>query len=191
MVAHARDRSHGRLHDGTASKRRVRYAAAAAVSTRRVIAARSRSTRDDALAHSRSVGSAAAQGLCPLVGAAGTGARRRRCAVYGASCAPRRSTSPAQILAEHDRFAANSADKLSGLCGAALNAIVICVDVDPSIRLWSGREIPELPNGRALIGLSHDYKRNGTSTLSPLRGGHRLCDGGYMTRRRLSSASTS
>ena len=36
----------------------------------------------------------------------------------------------------------------------------------PRSRLWSGlRAISKLPNGRALSGHSHDYKRNGTSTL--------------------------
>ncbi len=46
------------------------------------------------------------------------------------------------------------------------NAIVICVDEKPSIQaLERAQGYLKLPNGRALTGQSHDYKRNGTSTL--------------------------
>ena len=46
------------------------------------------------------------------------------------------------------------------------NAIVICVDEKPSIQaLERAQNYLKLPNGRALSGHSHDYKRNGTSTL--------------------------
>jgi hypothetical protein len=46
------------------------------------------------------------------------------------------------------------------------NAIVICVDEKPSIQaLERAQGYLKLPNGRALTGHSHDYKRNGTSTL--------------------------
>src|SRR5260221_10210637 len=46
------------------------------------------------------------------------------------------------------------------------NAIVICVDEKPSIQaLERAQGYLKLPNGRALSGHSHDYKRNGTSTL--------------------------
>jgi len=45
-------------------------------------------------------------------------------------------------------------------------AIVICVDEKPSIQaLERSQGYLKLPNGRALTGHSHDYKRNGTSTL--------------------------
>ena len=46
------------------------------------------------------------------------------------------------------------------------NAIVICVDEKPSIQAleWAQGYL-KLPNGRALTGHSHDYKRNGTTTL--------------------------
>ena len=46
------------------------------------------------------------------------------------------------------------------------NALVICVDEKPSIQaLERAQGYLKLPNGRALSGHSHDYKRNGTSTL--------------------------
>jgi hypothetical protein len=46
------------------------------------------------------------------------------------------------------------------------NAIVICVDEKPSIQaLERAQGYLKLLNGRALTGHSHDYKRNGTSTL--------------------------
>ena len=46
------------------------------------------------------------------------------------------------------------------------NAIVLCVDEKPSIQaLERAQGYLKMPNGRALGGHSHDYKRNGTSTL--------------------------
>jgi DDE superfamily endonuclease len=43
---------------------------------------------------------------------------------------------------------------------------VICVDEKPSIQaLERAQGYLKLPNGRALSGHSHDYKRNGTTTL--------------------------
>jgi transposase len=46
------------------------------------------------------------------------------------------------------------------------NAIVISVDEKPSIEaLERAQGYLKLPNGRTLTGHSHDYKRNGTSTL--------------------------
>ena len=46
------------------------------------------------------------------------------------------------------------------------NAVVICVDEKPSIQaLERAQGYLKLPDGRALSRHSHDYKRNGTSTL--------------------------
>jgi hypothetical protein len=46
------------------------------------------------------------------------------------------------------------------------NAIVISLDEKTSIQaLERAQGYLKLPNGRALTGHSHDYKRNGTSTL--------------------------
>ena len=46
------------------------------------------------------------------------------------------------------------------------NAVVLCVDEKPSIQaLQRAQGYLKLPNGRTLTGHSHDYKRNGTTTL--------------------------
>ena len=46
------------------------------------------------------------------------------------------------------------------------NAVVLSVDEKPSIQaLERAQGYLKLPNGRAMIGQSHDYKRNGTTTL--------------------------
>ena len=46
------------------------------------------------------------------------------------------------------------------------NAIVISVDEKPSIQALERRQGHlKMPNGRALTGQSHDYKRHGTTTL--------------------------
>jgi transposase len=46
------------------------------------------------------------------------------------------------------------------------NAVVLSVDEKPSIQaLERAQGYLKLPNGRSMIGQSHDYKRNGTTTL--------------------------
>jgi transposase len=63
-------------------------------------------------------------------------------------------------------FAAKAADVVGLYMAPPENAIVICVDEKPSIQaLERAQGYLKLPNGRALTGHSHDYKRNGTSTL--------------------------
>jgi len=63
-------------------------------------------------------------------------------------------------------FVAKSRRRGRALYGPPENAIVICVDEKPSIQaLERAQGYLKLPNGRALTGHSHDYKRNGTSTL--------------------------
>ena len=63
-------------------------------------------------------------------------------------------------------FAAKAADVVGLYIAPPENAIVICVDEKPSIQaLERAQGYLKLPNGRALTGHSHDYKRNGTSTL--------------------------
>jgi transposase len=63
-------------------------------------------------------------------------------------------------------FAARAADVVGLYLAPPENAIVICVDEKPSIQaLERAQGYLKLPNGRALTGHSHDYKRNGTSTL--------------------------
>lgn len=63
-------------------------------------------------------------------------------------------------------FAAKAADVVGLYMAPPENAIVICVDEKPSIQaLERAQGYLKLPNARALTGHSHDYKRNGTSTL--------------------------
>jgi transposase len=62
------------------------------------------------------------------------------------------------------QFAAKAADVVGLYMAPPENAIVICVDEKPSIQaLERTQGYLKLPNGRALTGHSHDYKRNGTS----------------------------
>jgi transposase len=67
---------------------------------------------------------------------------------------------------EDPEFVAKAADVVGLYMAPPENAIVICVDEKPSIQaLERAQGYLKLPNGRALTGHSHDYKRNGTSTL--------------------------
>jgi transposase len=63
-------------------------------------------------------------------------------------------------------FVAKAADVVGLYMAPPENAIVICVDEKPSIQaLERARGYLKLSNGRKLAGHSHDYKRNGTTTL--------------------------
>jgi hypothetical protein len=63
-------------------------------------------------------------------------------------------------------FVANAAEIVGLYLASPENAIVICVDEKPSIQaLERAQGYLKFPNGRALSGQSHDYKRHGTSTL--------------------------
>jgi transposase len=63
-------------------------------------------------------------------------------------------------------FAAKAADIVGLYLAPPENAIVLCVDEKPSIQALERKQgYLKLPNGRALTGRSHDYKRHGTSTL--------------------------
>src|SRR6202158_1954588 len=63
-------------------------------------------------------------------------------------------------------FAAQAADVVGLYMAPPKNAIVLCVDEKPSIQaLERAQGYLKLPNGRALTGQSHDYKRHGTTTL--------------------------
>ena len=63
-------------------------------------------------------------------------------------------------------FVAKAADVVGLYMAPPENAIVICVDEKPSIQaLERAQGYLKLPNGRTLTGHSHDYKRNGTTTL--------------------------
>jgi transposase len=64
------------------------------------------------------------------------------------------------------QFAARAADVVGLYLAPPKNAVVLCVDEKPSIQaLERAQGYLKLPNGRALTGHSHDYKRHGTSTL--------------------------
>src|SRR6516164_6155287 len=63
-------------------------------------------------------------------------------------------------------FVAKAADVVGLYMAPPENAIVICGDEKPSIQaLERAQGYLKLPHGRTLTGHSHDYKRNGISTL--------------------------
>ena len=62
-------------------------------------------------------------------------------------------------------FAAKAADVVGLYVAPPAKAIVLCVDEKPSIQALGVQGYLKLPNGRALSGQSHDYKRHGTTTL--------------------------
>ena len=64
------------------------------------------------------------------------------------------------------QFTAKAADVVGLYVAPPEKAIVLCVDEKPSIQaLERAQGYLKLPNGRALTGQSHDYKRHGTTTL--------------------------
>ncbi len=63
-------------------------------------------------------------------------------------------------------FAAKAAEIVGLYMAPPDNAVVLAVDEKPSIQaLERAQGYLKLPNGRALTGQSHDYKRHGTTTL--------------------------
>jgi transposase len=63
-------------------------------------------------------------------------------------------------------FAAKAAEVVGLYMVPPENAIVLAVDEKPSIQaLERAQGYLKLPNGRAMTGQSHDYKRHGTTTL--------------------------
>jgi hypothetical protein len=63
---------------------------------------------------------------------------------------------------EQTEFVTKAADVVGLYMAPPENAIVICVDEKPSIQaLERAQGYLKLPNGRALTGDGHDYKRNG------------------------------
>ena len=64
------------------------------------------------------------------------------------------------------QFTTKAADVVGLYVDPPAKAIVLCVDEKPSIQaLERAQGYLKLPNGRALTGQSHDYKRHGTTTL--------------------------
>jgi transposase len=63
-------------------------------------------------------------------------------------------------------FVSKVADIVGLYMAPPTNTVVLSVDEKPSIQaLERAQGYLKLPNGRAMIGQSHDYKRHGTSTL--------------------------
>jgi len=63
-------------------------------------------------------------------------------------------------------FAAKAADIVGIYLNPPENGIVICVDEKPAIQaLARAQGWLQLPNGKAITGFNHEYKRNGTTTL--------------------------
>jgi len=72
-------------------------------------------------------------------------------------------------------FTAKAADVVGLYVAPPAKAIVLCVDEKPSIQaLERAQDYLKLPNGRALTGQSHDYKRHGTCAY---RKSHPAIDG--------------
>jgi len=83
-------------------------------------------------------------------------------------------------------FARKAADIVGLYLNPPENAVVICVDEKPHIQaLERAQGYLRLPNGRALTGFSHQYKRHGTSTLfAALEVTTGLVKAGHYKRRR-------
>ena len=63
-------------------------------------------------------------------------------------------------------FAAKAADIVALYLDPPENAVVLCMDEKPQIQaLERAQGYLRLPNGRAVTGFAHEYKRHGTTTL--------------------------
>src|ERR1700745_1400357 len=87
----------------------------------------------------------------------------------GGSCVATRLTSQLAspgVRATTRTLRPKAADVVGLYVAPPAKAIVLCVDEKPSIQaLERAQGYLKLPNGRALTGQSHDYKRHGTTTL--------------------------
>jgi hypothetical protein len=83
-------------------------------------------------------------------------------------------------------FAPKGADIVGLYRAPPTNAVALSVGEKPSIQaLERAQGYLKLPNGRAMIGQSHDYKRHGTSTLfAALNVGIGQISGRHYKRRR-------
>lgn len=103
---------------------------------------------------------------------------------YGIQLQRRRSW----CVSTDPEFARKAADIVGLYLAPPENAVVLCVDEKPHIQaLERAQGWLRLPNGRALTGQSHEYRRHGTTTLfaaldtvtGQIKAGH------YQRRRRL------
>ena len=83
-------------------------------------------------------------------------------------------------------FAQKAADIVGLYLHPPQNAIVVCVDEKPHIQaLERAQGWLKLPNGKALTGFNHEYKRHGTTTLfAALEVATGLVQAGHYARRR-------
>ena len=83
-------------------------------------------------------------------------------------------------------FATKAADVVGLYLAPPENAIVLCVDEKPGIQaLERTQGYLKLPNGRAITGFSHEYKRHGTTTLfAALEVATGMVRAGHFKRRR-------
>lgn len=85
-------------------------------------------------------------------------------------------------------FAPKAADVVGLYLDPPENALVLCVDEKPHIQaLERAQGYLRLPNGRALTGFAHEYKRHGTTTLFAAleTATGQVIAGHYQRRRRL------
>ena len=86
----------------------------------------------------------------------------RTLAIHGISLQRRRSW----CISTDPEFARKAADIVGLYLDPPEHAVVICVDEKPQIQaLERAQGWLKLPNGKALTGFSHGYKRHGTTTL--------------------------
>ena len=83
-------------------------------------------------------------------------------------------------------FSHKAADVVGLYLNPPENALVLCVDEKPCIQaLERAQGWIRLPNGRALTGFNHEYKRHGTTTLfAALNVASGLVHAGHYRRRR-------
>src|SRR4029077_567753 len=83
-------------------------------------------------------------------------------------------------------FSRKAADVVGLYLNPPQNALVLCVDEKPCIQaLERAQGWIRLPNGRALTGIAHEYKRHGTTTLfAALNVASGLVHAGHYRRRR-------
>lgn len=83
-------------------------------------------------------------------------------------------------------FAQKAADVVGLYLNPPENAVVLCVDEKPHIQaLERAQGWLKLPNGKALTGFNHEYKRHGTTTLfAALEVASGLVKAGHYQRRR-------
>jgi transposase len=101
---------------------------------------------------------------------------------YDISLARRRSW----CISTDPEFAAKAAAIIGLYLNPPENAVVLCVDEKPAIQALERMQgWLRLPNGKALTGFNHEYKRHGTSTLfAALEVATGMVETGHFKRRR-------